>query len=67
MKETEEKQKARKRKEEEEDERDGDVKKVRREGTLHVVCYFRIEYRFMKIESFPISCVRQDTAQHQAV
>lgn len=65
MKETEEKQKARKRKEEEEDEGEGDVKKIRRERTLHVVCYFRIEYRRMKTESFLMPCVRHDTAQHQ--
>lgn len=63
MKEMEEKQKARKRQEEEEDE---DVKKKRKERTLHVVCYFRIEYRLVKTESFLMPCLRQDTVQHQA-
>lgn len=66
MKEMEEKQKARKREEEEEDEEDVDVKKIRKERTLHVVCYFRIEYCLMKTETFLTSCVRQDTVQHQA-
>jgi len=65
MKEMEEKYKARKRKVEEEDEEDGDVKK-RKGRMLHVVYYFRIEYPLMKIESFHMACVRQDTAQHQA-
>jgi hypothetical protein len=65
MKEMEEKFKARKRKVEEEDEKDGDVMK-RKGRTLHVVCYFRIEYPLTKTESFHMSCVRQDTAQHRA-
>jgi hypothetical protein len=66
MKETEQMYNARKRKVEEEDEEDGDVKKIRQERTLHVVCYFRIEYPLMKTESFHMPCARQDTAQHQA-
>lgn len=62
MKEMEEKQKARKREKEEEDEEDGNVKKIRQERALHVVCYFPFEYRLMKPESFFMPCVRQDTA-----
>jgi hypothetical protein len=44
--------------EEEEEEEDGDVKKIRKERMLHIVCHFRIEYRLMKTESFLMPSVR---------